>query len=385
MNLPEAEPTLAPADIKDMGYVHLHEMVIELIPKDWGLSSGTSPEKWAFTVANEVVLISAQPLGFYHNKFPFFPIEPELNGYSQVNRGMLEIIKPLNDVMTWLVNSHFFNVRKVMNDQFVVDPSMIEMSDILDPGPGRMLRLKPTAYGMDVRTAVTQLAVTDVTQGHIRDVQLIADIIQRVTGVNDNIMGMIASGGRKTATEVRSSSTFGINRLKTTAEYISAQGYSKLASVLIQTTQQNYKMEQVFRVAGKLAGEAAPWVDVDPESIAGFYDFIPVDGTMPIDKLALANTWKELLLAIQKMPQIAQRYDLAKIFAYTAELAGLKNIEQFRIDIKPDAVLQDAAERGNAIPLTGGGGNGGGSTPTDEVGAARAAQPRQVEGLGPLS
>ena len=380
MNLPEVEDILPVADVNDIGYVRLHEMIIELVPKDWGLGTQTWPEKWAFTLANDRVIISAQPLGFYHNKFPFFPIEPELNGYSQVNRGMLEVIKPMGDVITWLVNSHFFNVRKAMNDQFVIDPSRIEMADATDPNPGKLLRLKPAAYGTDVRTAIQQLQVVDITQNHLRDSQIIAEMIQRVTGVTDNIMGLVNPGGRKTATEVRSSSTFGINRLKSVAEYLSAQGHSKLASVLVQATQQNYDMDKVFRIAGKLAFEAEPWVQVEPDTIQGFFDFVPVDGTMPVDKFALVNTWKELMVQAAKMPQVAGQYDFAKIFAYVAELAGAKNIEKFKIQLRPDEELQDQAARGNTIPLRGG--QSGSKTIQDEEGAARPPQPSQIAGLG---
>ena len=40
------------------------------------------------------------------------------------------------------------------------------------------------------------------------DLQSVSELAQRTLGVNDNIMGSVNSGGRKTATEVRSSTTF---------------------------------------------------------------------------------------------------------------------------------------------------------------------------------
>lgn len=385
MNLPKAEDvTSYPSDITDMGYVQLHEMTIELIPQEWGLGNQKDPIKWVFTIANLTVIISAQPLGLYHNKFPFFTMEPELNGYSQVNRGMLESTKPLNDVMSWLINTHFYNVRKMLNDEVIVDPSRVEMSDVYDPGPGKVMRLKPVAYGQDVRTIIHQMQVNDVTRTHLKDAQIVAEMIQRATGVTDNIMGLVNPGGRKTATEVRSSSTFGINRLKTLAEYLSAQGFSKLATVLVQTTQQNYSQEQVFKVAGKLAFEAEPWVDVNPESIQGFFDFVPIDGTLPVDKFALVSIWKELMKEGAALQPVAMKYDFAKIFAYVAELAGVKNIDQFELVTVPDDELARKAEAGNTIPIGGPGGPGTSrSTAVTKEGASGTPQPRQVAGLGP--
>jgi hypothetical protein len=54
------------------------EFAWELIPADWGLGSGKVPEKWVFTVGNDAVIIGAQPLGYYHNKFPFQVLEYEI-------------------------------------------------------------------------------------------------------------------------------------------------------------------------------------------------------------------------------------------------------------------------------------------------------------------
>ena len=60
--------------------------------------------------------------------------------------GIVEIIRPLTDVMTFLVNSHFYNVRKALNDTRVVDPSRIVMKDLTVPIPGGIIRLslRPT-------------------------------------------------------------------------------------------------------------------------------------------------------------------------------------------------------------------------------------------------
>ena len=120
----------------DMSHVELVEMYIEIIPKQWKLGDSTYPEIWVFTLANEDVIIGAQPLGLYHSKFPFSPLELEPDGYAMFKRSMLEIAKPMTDVITWLVNTHFYNTRKSLNDMFLVDPSRVVMKDVLDPKTG---------------------------------------------------------------------------------------------------------------------------------------------------------------------------------------------------------------------------------------------------------
>ena len=45
-------------------------------------------------------------------------------------------------------------------------------------------------------------------------------------------------------------------------------------------------------------------------------------------------------------PQVAMGYDWARIFAWVAQLAGLKNISQFKVQVVPDAVLAAQAASG---------------------------------------
>lgn len=329
-----------------------YEIYVRLIPSRWNLGKENQEEIWIFTRANSGLIIGAQPLPNWHGKFGFDIIEDEVDGYNLFSKSSLEMMKPLNDVMSWLVNTHFYNVRAALNNQFVIDPSMLVMKDVENPNPGKLLRLKPEAYGRDVRTTISQLPVADVTRGHLNDMSVVADMIQRATGVNDNIMGMMNQGGRKTATETRSSSTFGVNRLKTKAEYYSAMGFSPMAQKMLQNSQQFYSLERKYRLVGDLAQQAPQFAMITPESIAGFFDFVPVDGTMPIDRFAQANLWGTLLGQMRNFPQIMASYDIAKIFGFVAGLGGLKNVSQFRVQTVPDAQLQNQAQAGNSIPVS---------------------------------
>ncbi len=356
--------------MKDVGFMNLMEMDVELIPRDWELGSSDQPEMWRFMLASEEVIIESRPMGTLHGKFPFHVLPYEIEGHVRVPRGMLEILEPLNDALTWLFNSHMFNVRSSLNNQFVADPSRIVMKDLTSNQDGKIIRLKESAYGTDVRTAITQMTVADVTQGHLRDMQAIGDIMQRVSGVTDNLMGMVNPGGRKTATEVRSSNTSGISRLKTTAEYWSAGSFGMMSQVLLQNTQQYYDAERTFKIAGDLVN-GPQTMQVSPEDIQGFYDFVPVDGTMPVDRYAQANLWREILAGLQKMPQIMQNYNMGGIFEWMAQLAGLKNIKQFRVEVQPQAAVDQGVERGNLVPLN-----------QAQRDLTRVPEPGQVSGLG---
>jgi hypothetical protein len=129
-------------------------------------------------------------------------------------------------------------------------------------------------------------------------------------------------------------------------------GFSPLAQMMLQTTQQRYELERKHRIVGDLA-QFTPeqYLDVTPDSIAGFYDFVNVDGTMPVDRFAQANLWQQLLGQGARFPQIMQGYDIPKIFGWVAALSGLKNVNRFRINVVPDAQMQQQAQAGNSVPL----------------------------------
>ena len=365
----------------DMSHVELIEMYVEIIPKQWRLGNSTYPEIWVFSLANEDIIIGAQPLGLYHSKFPFSALELEPDGYAMFKRSMLEIAKPMTDVITWLVNTHFYNTRKSLNDMFIVDPSKVVMKDVMDPKPGKIIRLKEEMYGQDVRSAITQFQTNNVTQAHMADVANVGNMLQRITGVNDSLMGMANQKGRQTATEVRTSSTFGVNRLKTTAEWFSATGFTDLSYMLVANSQQLYDTAKKVRIAGDMwnykGGQRH--LEVSPDDIAGAWDFVPVDGTLPIDRFAQVNMWSQLLQQMAQAPQVLQSFDLGRVFSWVAQLGGLKNINQFKIEVdSPEALAQQQAA-GNVVPINGqqGGRPGGNTGP-----AGGSPVPPQVPAVG---
>ena len=373
------------------------EMVIEVIPSMWGLGSTTYPEKWVFLVTNpnksdtSGILLSARPYGMYHNRFPACILESEIEGYGMNKRSLLDIGRPMNDIITWLFNSHFYAVRKSLNGEIVYDPSRVYTADINDREPGKRIRLRPEAYGTDVNAAITTLGPdAAVTQQNLGDMRVAADLLNRIVGVTDNVMGQMTPGGRKSATEVRSANTGSIGRLKTITEYFSATGFSRFGDILLRSAQQLYDREDKLRVAGMLPNNMNNFIDVNPATIAGNFDYIPVDGTLPVDRMATVNMFSNLLNTIQRFPQFTAQYDVGKIIAYIAQMGGIKNLNQFKVQMASPEQLAQQQQQGNIIPVGGGAnGNGSGSpggVATDAQGLVRAEgaipDPTQLAGLG---
>jgi len=177
---------------------------------------------------------------------------------------------------------------------------------------------------------------------------------EKILGINDARMG-VSTGGRKTAGEVRRTTAFGTGRRKTVAEYMSAAGFAPHSQRLLQTSQQYYDAQLKLRIVGDLAQTAgAKFMDVNNATIAGFYDFVPVDGTLPVDRMAQAMLWKDLMMNMRHMPELAQQYDMGRIFAWVAQLGGLKNINQFKLQVQtvPDDQILAGAANGSLAPIS---------------------------------
>lgn len=332
--------TEADVHIPGARFFLLEDMYIKLVPASWGLGPSKKVEMWCFTVADKEVVVKAHPLGCLHDKFPFAIVEGNFGSESFAKQGLIEMIRPMTDIITWLVNTHFYNVRKTLNDTRLVDPTAVVIKDLerTMEEEGGIIRLKPEAYGRDVRSFMMQLQTTDMTRTHMTDVAIIEQMIQKCSGVMDNIMGVQSAASRKSATEARISSGYAIARLKTPAGYNSHLGFSPLSQMMVSNTQQFLDVERQYAIAGETLMTAKKYLNVSPDSIAGFFDYVPVDPTMPVDPQAKANFWKELLIQMARVPQFAMQWDLGAMISHMMKLQGERNIDRFRINVLPPGV-----------------------------------------------
>ena len=251
----------------------------------------------------------------------------------------------------------------------MVDPDAVEIEDLKNQDAGKIIRLKRSAWGRDVRSALSQLQVVDVTRSHISDFETFMKLGDIMSSVTDNLRGTQDAGGRKSATEARQAVEAAASRLSAKARLISAQAISTggLTEQMVLNILQ-YMPEDFYQNIGGVQGmdehfrsmglDPSASVNISPEMLVGDFHFPVHDGTLPLDKVALLGVWKEIFLGVASDPELRQQFSVPNIFEYVAELGGAKNISQFKLDLQvaPDAQLQQQAQAGNMMPL--GGANG---------------------------
>jgi hypothetical protein len=346
IGVPEWLPT-KPEDMKQYGMVMVHELWARIVPSQYGLSDGDDVELWVITVANRSKVIRAEPSPYHHDKFPFVVGLYLLDAHANDPVGLIELLQPLQDLCTWLINSHLDNIEKVLNEVLIFDPSRIDPRDLQEWRPGQVIPLRPEAYGTSPADALYQFPVQLYTSQHLNTLEILLDHMQRLSGSSDILLGMFPAT-KRSATETAHVAQMGANRIQMLAQTLSATAIVPWAELMLALLQQFLTHPVAVRLLGlpaatKLAGTV---VEVSPEDIQGRYYFPLHDGTAPLDPQKNADLWLQIFELIGRVPSLAERFDLVEIFRYMVSALGVRNIDQF---LKEETPTEEAAAE--ASPL----------------------------------
>lgn len=334
-----------------VGFQAMMEGTARIVPKDWGLGDSADSEIWKFSWFERGQIMQAEPLNMIHDQHPYIAPEPTTFGHDFMSLSMQDMIGNFQEILSWLVSSRMENVRSAVQNSFAVDPSRIDINDIRSSAIGRMIRLKQTAMGQPVKEALMQIQVQDVTMGHMADMQNMRILADTITGVNDNMRGIQTAGGRRSATEARIAMQNGGGRLSQHAVRISAQGYHPMVEQMISNIQQFMPDEMWLEVTGD-DGQVNSMA-MTPDMLVGSFNYQISDGTLPFDKQALTEVWKEILIGVAQDPELRARFDIGEIFRHVAELGGAKNIDSFQKQQQPiqTGAVADPSADPNLVPM----------------------------------
>jgi len=337
-----------------------------LIPKDNKLGTSEYPEKWLIGLAADKVIICAKPLALNHNMYPVAVCAPDFDGYSPTPVSRLELMYGMQTALDWLFNSHMTNVRKAINDMLVVDPSLVNMADLQDPKPGKLIRMRRAAWGRGIKDAVMQLPVTDITRGNISDAGYVVDLMQRTSAATDSLSGMVRSGGeRVTAEETRGTRSSALSRLTKAAKIASLQAMQDIGYMFAVHTQQLMSRDVYVKTSGQWEEVLrAEYGDASRLKVGMFdvlvdYDLVIKDGSVNAGEYA--DSWIEVWRSLSQQPMLFQNLDVVRIFKHIARIMGAKDINEFvlkngqvpNIQTTVDSTqnIQGQVGKGNMVPL----------------------------------
>ena len=351
--------------IRPVDIVHMY---INLIPSDWGLGKEDYPRKWWFAVAGDNVVIGAKALGLDHNMYPIVVASPDYDGYSVAPVSRMEIGYGTQHIIDWMFDSHIKNVRKALNDMFIVDPFSVNIKDIQNPAPGKIIRTRRANWGKGVQNLVEQLKVTDVTSNHMRDASILTDIHNKATGATDIIQGIMRQGGeRRSATEAKGAQQAALSKLEKDAKIMAMQYHGDTGYMLAAHTQQLMSKDTYVEIIGEMEQELMAErgrsiqdnkARVRPRDIMIDYDLMPADGTIPGREPV--DSWIEIFRIVHDSPILNTKFDIGRMFMHIARQLGARNVQDFlkkgggfKADVQPDEQVAEAVQNGNAVPVGG--------------------------------
>ncbi len=312
------------------------EVQFKLIPSVWtktynvDFGNSKKEEKWIATIANDSKVIRLEPLGYLHNRFTYSMIEYSPDERNFINPGLSSTVHRLQETLTWLFNSRVANVMKFIKNRYLADTTKANVDDLANDR--EVIRVRESAMG-NIDNSVKQLQVSDATVGHLSDMGVVQRLIELATGINENASGQFSSG-RRSAQEARNVQAGATSRLRMQGELAFDQGIKDLGQQIITNTRQSRSPKIWVKIQGSKLSEA-PFEEViltDPDSMAGNFDFLSYNVTLPSDKSFQANTLKEVLTALLSSPELAAATGLSpkKILDLVAELIGIKDLPDLR-------------------------------------------------------
>jgi len=331
-----------------------------IIPEEFKIGSGSNPELWMFRVASDRVIIEARPLGLDHNQIPVGLMSPDSDGHTSLPVSILEREYPLQHAIDWLWKSHVANVRKAVNNMFVVDPSLIDTEDVADTKFGMLARIRPSAWGRGVRDAIEQLPVQDVTKGHISDIGFLMGLDSKVF-TSDQAKGFQERGGeRVSAQEARDTRMSFLSKMEKSAKLAALQAHQDIGYQLAANTIQLLENDEYVKITGDYEnvlteefGIKTDFLKVKPQALDVRYDVVPASGS--IQGGEFADTWVQLINTAAGHPETFDQLDFTRVFKHVARLLGAKNINDFMktpitSKVADQAEIEKGVQSGNFAP-----------------------------------
>lgn len=355
--------------------VHNITMLQEMIPALEGIGDEMTPRKYVVTVAADTVIRQLTPLNLDHGMYNIATCAPNSNGHDIVPTSHLMTTYGIQLLVDFMVKSRTDNIRKVINDMIIYDPSMIDQEDIMNPGPGKLIRLMQPSFGQgNLDAYIKQLNVVDVTAGHSRDIEQYISLMQRANGTEDIAFGDLSNlPERPTATGINAAQQGGLSRLQFLASKISMQAMQDIAFQEAYNTIQFMSQEVFVKMQGRQEKYLRREFGISPETeeilVSPFdmepsFDVFPHTGANPAaDDLGAMQGFMSTAISVEGVAaQMFDGIDLQGIFLQFMRKSGFEDIQEFiqeqpagaqaNLDLQalPDDQVQEQVQAGNIVP-----------------------------------
>ena len=344
-----------------------------LIPSQWGLGDSDEPEVHEFLLGADEIIIGWRRLDYDHGMLPYVFGAPNTNGYDTFPVSALANTYGAQMYCDWKTRAQVANQAKVLNDMLLVDTSIFEEDDLMNPEPGKLIRTKRALYGLGgIDQFVKQLNTHDVTINNLMDVNTMIGIMLQGLGTPDITMGdMSKMPERPTAAGLSAARNSALSRLQKDAQIMVSQCWYKLIQMMAANTTQYMSQDVMLSIAGARFEEdirqelALPpgysEVQLTPWDLDMNFDVLPVNKMQGEGDFAVMESLIERIMSVPELAVSALAdFNLPGLLTSYVRKAGFNNVHEFvrsgnqlpqiTAQTMPDEQVLAQQQQGNLVP-----------------------------------
>lgn len=340
----------------------------KLIPSEWGLGDSEYPEWYYFRVVNNDVLITCLNIEYLTGSLPIIFGAPNTDGYDIYPVSHIATTFGIQKYVDWKLRSQVANQSKAVNDMLIIDPYAFNMDDILNPEPGKIIRLNRSLYGTGrIDDFIKQLSIQDVTTNNLGDVLGIINLMYQILGTTDIMMGDLSRlPERPTAQGIMLARNSALSRLQKDAQILVSQMWYKLVFQMACNNVLFMSEPVMLSIAGTkyqriledLGMGLMDDISISPMDLTMDFDVVPVNKFQQETNIQAMGILLERALQFPEViGSILRSYNIPAIFRAYMRKIGFDNIDDYSVNIPTEMEVVDdeqvrrEVEKGNFVPI----------------------------------
>lgn len=301
---------------------------IRVCPVDLKLDKATAkslPQVFKVIVVNDRHLIHFAPVDSNETNLPMLFAQAYDDGLGLATNSMVEDIEGMQSLASAFLNSAVAARRRAVGDRAIYNQMLIDPRDIDSDNPVAKIPMKPSALlNRSATEAYYPIPFRDeISSQAIQEAESIANLGFMVTGQNKTRQGQFVKGN-KTKAEFSSVMDASSSRDRAVALHFETRLFTPIKNQLRYNVLRQQGAETIFNMRNQQA------TTINPQALRdAVMEFQVGDGLSPAAKLADADTLQVMLQTIPALPQLAQEYNLADVFAQLIGAGGIK-VKEFR-------------------------------------------------------
>lgn len=294
-------------------------------PKDFDLSDSTSLELWRLCMANGKYIASSYHIEDSHGQLPCACATPIEDDLRNDQRTYAEMLIPLQQFASFLLNTHVDASRKAIYGITVFDQNLFPGIDLsTEDLIGMRIPMKSSATGIDIDKAFRHYNAAPQTDQNVDMVGKIVELMQKI--LPTNMAQQVADLERATEYQAAATVQAGSRRNLKIARLINDQGLSVI------------KFQMLYNIFAKMTqiqyvDQTGKQQTITPqELIDAQIEFDIGTGLKGIDRLIQVSIFKDIMGYLFQVKGIGEQVDLLGLLSYVTEIAGFDtDLSQFKL------------------------------------------------------